>query len=444
MTIEIPSDVLELGKVLECAGYEWVLVGGCVRDALRGVEPHDYDMATNATPDEMKAALSGFRSFETGIQHGTLTVLTGKRSVEVTTYRIDGGYSDSRHPDAVQFSSSLLDDLSRRDFTVNALAYHPEKGLVDEFGGVQDLKDGVIACVGDAATRFREDALRILRALRFASTLGFSIEFNTKNAIRSEYPLLEHISAERIWAELVKILQGKAAGEILRSYREMFFFLMPELAPMDGLDQKNPYHDKDVWEHTVSAVEHTPEDKFLRLAALFHDCGKSDTFFTDADGIGHFYGHAEKSEEKARAILNRLKVDNETKHQVLFLVEHHDRQFGGSDKALRRFAGKYGIENVRRLLLLMEADVSAQAPHVQAERIRELHRMMKILDRLEKENACLTIKDLAVDGRDVIACGITEGKEIGRILKTLLEDVLDERIPNERETLLEKIKTWKG
>lgn len=442
MKLTIPSDVKELGKALESAGYEWFLVGGSVRDALLGEAPHDYDMATDATPVEMKKALSAFRYFETGIKHGTLTVLTRARSVEVTTYRIDGGYQDARHPQTVTFSSSIQKDLARRDFTVNALAYHPIHGLVDEYGGEEDLKRGIIRCVREPEERFREDALRILRALRFSATLGFAIEPATARAIAKRYPLLSKISAERIWSELGKILCGKDAVRVLREYKEVFFFLMPEMAGMDGCSQQNPYHIFDVWEHTLQALSHTPPDMELRFAVLWHDLGKPETFTVDENGVGHFYGHAKKSAELAQTILIRMKADNKTKRAILRLIEDHDRMFGDSEKALRRYVANTSLSHTRALFKLKRADVWGQAPHVREERLEKITQAEHLLDEWEQEADCLSIKDMALGGKDIIHLGVPEGKQVGVMLNILFSLVLSGEVPNEREALLKKAEEY--
>lgn len=442
ITMNVPQDIMELGKCLEKAGFEWVIVGGCVRDALLGKTPHDYDLATSARPEEMKWVFAGCKVFETGIAHGTLTVLTRERSVEITTYRIDGEYKDGRHPEGVMFSSSLKEDLARRDFTVNALAFHPENGLFDFFGGQEDLKNGIIRCVGDADTRFHEDGLRILRALRFASVLEFQIEEETARAIHENYALLEHISRERIWEELKKLLSGKNAAKILREYADVFFFVMPCLASMKDFPQKNPHHIYDVWEHTLVCVEHTPPDPYLRLAALFHDSGKPETFSEDEMGIGHFYAHAKVSAEKAHSFLCGIKAEGEARRTIPSLVEDHDRQFGDSEKALRRFAGKKGIPYARNVLSLKRADISAQAPHLHEERFRKIAAWERLLDRLEEEHACLTLRDLQINGQDLMKLGVPAGKQIGEILNRILEEVTDGDLPNEKEILMGKAKEY--
>ncbi len=440
--MNIPQDILELGTLLEDAGYEWVMVGGCVRDFLLGKEPHDYDLATSARPDEMKEVFHEKKVFETGIAHGTLTVLSRERSVEITTYRIDGVYQDGRHPEGVTFSSSLKEDLARRDFTVNALAYHPKGGLFDFFGGKEDLENKVIRAVGDADTRFHEDALRILRALRFASVLGFQIEENTSRSILENYPLLEKVSRERIWEELKKLLVAQNAVDVLREYEDVFFFLMPGLAPMKDFPQKNPHHIFDVWEHTLSAVANTPPESYLRLASLFHDSGKPETFSEDEKGIGHFYGHAKVSADKVHDFLVEMKAEGEARRTVSSFVAEHDRLFGDSEKPLRRFAGKKGIPYVRKLLALKRADTLAQAPEFHSERLSYIANLEKVLDRLEEEHACLTLRDLEINGADLMALGIPAGEKIGKILNALLEKVVDGEIPNEREILLEKVKEY--
>ena len=439
MEIRVPEDVRELGNALERSGYEWYLVGGCVRDSLLGKTPHDYDVATNATPEEMKQSLGGFRYFETGIRHGTLSVLTRDRCVEVTTYRTDGDYIDARHPKSVTFVSSIAEDLGRRDFTVNALAFHPVRGMVDICGGAEDLNKSVLRAVGAPEERFREDALRILRALRFSATLGFAIHEDTARAICENAFLLKEISVERIWAELIITLCGKDAVRVLREYKEVFFFLMPEMAPMDGCEQKNPYHIYDVWEHSLAAMAHTEPDAVLRCAALWHDIGKPAVFSLDDKGVGHFYGHAKESARSAEAILRRMKTDKKTKEAILRLVEDHDRSFGGSEKALRRYVGRTSLSHTKRLIALQKADVWGQSPTVREERLLSLSHLAETLSKWEKEGECLSMKDLAVSGRDVMALGIPEGKKVGEALAHAFRQVLSGEWPNEKEILLEKI-----
>ncbi len=312
-------------ELLEAAGYEAYLVGGAVRDFVRDSSPaKDWDIATNALPEQVKAVFAGFRLIETGLKHGTVTVVIDHIQLEITTYRVDGGYTDHRHPDAVSFTRSLKEDLERRDFTMNALAYHPAAGVVDLVGGRADIEAGLVRCVGDPDRRFREDGLRMLRALRFASVYGMTIEPGTAAAVHRNRALLERIAAERVQAELTKLLCGRGAAAVLRSFADVLEVLIPELVPMFGFDQRNPHHDRDVWEHTIAVVEHTPPEPVLRWAALFHDMGKPSCFSLTEDGVGHFFGHAEQGAVMTERILDRLRFDRDGRERIARLVRYHD------------------------------------------------------------------------------------------------------------------------
>lgn len=432
----IPSGVRNVLHVLDGAGYEAWLVGGCVRDHMMGLPPKDFDVATSATADRVIAAFAGFRVIGTGLKHGTVTVLSEGVPVEVTTYRVDGSYSDGRHPDKVTFTSDIADDLSRRDFTINAMAYAPEKGYLDCFGGRDDLAGKIIRCVGDPDRRFGEDALRILRALRFASRLGFAIEPSTAQAIHRQRELLGKIAVERITQELFGLLCGDGAGSVMRQFSDVMAQIIPPLGRMYGFEQHNPHHDSDVWEHTLRAVDASPRDRVLRLAALLHDIGKPDCFAMGSDGIGHFYGHPAKSREIAEDIFDRyLRVDNRTKERVLFLVERHDEKLIPDRKILRRRMAKYGEDALRQLIALSRADLAGQAEQTAADLLQELDEAERILEELSSESLCLTLRDLAINGGDLMAMGVPKGPEVGRILKELLADVCDEKLVNTPEAL---------
>lgn len=435
--IQLPPQVEYALKKLQDAGFSAYIVGGCVRDALRGETPHDWDMTTSALPQQTKACFADDPVIETGLQHGTVTVLRDHMPLEITTYRIDGAYTDNRRPDSVTFTRNLRDDLSRRDFTVNAMAYHPSEGIIDLFGGQQDLQNKRIACVGTPSERFSEDGLRILRALRFSSVLDFTIAPETAAAIHAQKDLLLGISAERIFAELTKLLCGVGAERILREYADVLFTILPDLQPMYGFDQQNPHHCYDVYEHTLHAVSAIPPEPILRYAALLHDSGKPAVFTKDERG-GHFYAHAEISTEIARNSLHRLKSDRRTLDTVCRLVQHHDMVFPTpvSEKRLKRLVSKLGFEDTKSLLLLHRADVSAQAECHRAERIAQSDELLAMLDALAAADECLTLKKLAISGNDLIALGIPKGKEIGNTLNALLEQVIDGRLPNEKCALL--------
>lgn len=441
LNITPPAPVQTALNMLCGAGYEAFIVGGCVRDALRGAEPHDWDCTTNAKPDEICACFRDFHVIETGLQHGTVTVVIEHFPIEITTYRIDGVYADHRRPDSVTFTDSLTDDLARRDFTVNAMAYHPERGLIDPYGGADDLQAKIIRCVGSPHDRFDEDGLRILRAMRFASVLDFTIEKDTADAVHTQKTLLHHISAERIDTELTKLLCGIGAERVLTDFADVLFTVLPELEPMHGFDQQNPHHDYDVYAHTLKAVAACPPEPILRWAALLHDSGKPHTFTKDERG-GHFYGHAAVSKEIARRALNAMKCDRKRHDRVILLVEKHDMVMNGTAKQLKRIVRQIGDEAAEQLLLLHKADVTAQAACHRAERIEESDRLLQMLAELRAENACMSLKQLAVTGGDLLAIGIPQSKTIGETLNRLLESVIEGDLPNEHDALLAAAKKF--
>ena len=457
----VPSAALEALRRLWAAGYEAYLVGGCVRDALLGREPGDWDIATAALPEQVKAVFAGERVIETGLKHGTVTVLLGRTdchdqcehwsrkdknltslSLEITTFRTEAGYADHRHPDAVAFTSSLEEDLARRDFTINAMAWDPEEGIVDPFGGRADLEAGVIRCVGDPARRFDEDALRILRALRFSAQLRFSVEADTAAAALALRQTLELVSRERVAAELTKLLCGPDARRVLTEHWPILAVLLPELDPMAGLDQRSKYHCYDVLTHSAAAVEAVPPEKLLRWAALLHDAGKPACLRIDEAGGGHFYGHAKVSAELARTVLTRLRFDKDTVRRIAALVELHDYPIdppeGSPERAIRKLIGKLGEEDFFRLLALKRADALAHHPDYRG-RTAACDRLEALARELLSQPPCFTVKDLAIDGNDLLALGIPRGPELGRTLNALLEAVLDGRAPNEREALLGEV-----
>ncbi len=438
--MEIPAYVQSILKTLNAAGHEAWCVGGCVRDSLLsegrlpGRVPEDWDVTTSALPEETMA-LFGRHAIPTGLRHGTVTVRSDHRSVEVTTYRIDGAYHDHRRPDSVAFTSSLEADLARRDFTVNAMAMGLSGELRDPFGGQADLEKGILRCVGDPDRRFGEDALRILRGLRFAAVLGFALDPATGESIRRNRMLLKEIAAERIWVELSKLLCGPGAAEILRAYPEVPGVFWPELLPMVGFDQRNPHHIYDVWEHTLHAVEAVPGEAVLRYAVLLHDIGKPGCFHLDEAGIGHFYGHGAISRDLADRMLRRLKCATEFRETVVRLVEWHDRDIPRTDKGIRRALRALGETDLRRLIAVKRADNLAQAP-AYWDRQRELDRAEEILEKLLAEDACFSLRQLAVDGCDMMKLGLA-GPAIGRTLNLLLDAVVNGEQPNERAALLE-------
>lgn len=435
--MEIPENVQAVLKTLEAAGHEAWCVGGCVRDALMGRSPEDWDVTSSARPEET-LALFGHRGLPTGLKHGTVTVKTEEGPVEVTTYRIDGTYRDHRRPETVAFSRSLDEDLARRDFTVNAMARNLRGELRDPFGGREDLRRGILRCVGEPDRRFQEDALRILRGLRFAATLGLGIEPGTAAAVRRNRDGLRNIAAERIQAEFFKLLPGKDAAEVLRGCPEAFGVFWPELLAMVGFCQRNRHHCFDVWEHTLHALAAAPGDLVLRCTMLLHDVGKPDSFALDEQGVGHFYGHPAVSCDLADKMLRRLKCAAEFRETVVRLVEWHDRDIPRTDKSIRRALRILGEEDLRRLILVKRADNLGQAP-AYWDRQKELDKAEEILDKLLAEDACFSLKQLALKGGDLLALGLS-GPAVGKALEELLEKVIDGVLPNDREALLEHVR----
>jgi len=433
---EIPEYVCKVLKTLKRGGHEAWCVGGCVRDSLLGRTPGDWDVTTSALPEETLAMFAG-RAAPTGLRHGTVTVRLGGDSVEVTTYRVDGIYRDHRRPESVSFTRSLEEDLKRRDFTVNAMALGPDGTLRDPFGGQVDLRRGILRCVGEPDRRFREDALRILRGLRFAAVLGFSIDPATAEGIHRRRALLGEIAPERIWAELQKLLCGKAAAAALREYPDVLGVFWPEVLPMVGFDQHNRHHCFDVWEHTLHALEAVEPEMVLRCTMLLHDIGKPTCFTMDAKGNGHFYGHPAVSRDLADGMLRRLKCGNADRETVLRLVEWHDRNIPRTDRGLRRALLALGERDLRRLLAVKRADNLAQATEFR-DMQGEIDRAEEIMDRLLKEDACFSLRQLAVNGNDLTVLGFS-GPDLGRALESLLNAVVEEEVPNNREALLQYI-----
>ena len=440
LSLSPPAGVGQALAVLEAAGWESWVVGGCVRDALLGRTPHDWDVTTAAPPEAVMAAFAGQRVLETGLKHGTVTLLTGDGPVEITTFRADGDYGDGRHPDSVAFVTDLHEDLKRRDFTVNAMAWSPTRGLRDDFGGCRDLAERIIRCVGDPEERFTEDALRILRALRFAARYGFAVEEDTARALRELRERLKLVSMERIFAELKGILIAPGAGEILRTFPEVFFVVFPEMEPMLGFDQRRPHaHHLDVWGHTALAVESSPPDELVRLTMFFHDCGKPSVFSLDPEtGLGRFLDHPKAGAELADVLLRRLRCDNDTRRRVTELIRNHQMLDGHSRRVIRRLLAQLGEEDMHRLLEVLRADARAHTPETCAKRLARADEDERLLEELLAENACLHVKDLKISGADLQNLGISPGPEMGRILNALLEEVMDETLPNRREDLLRR------
>lgn len=437
--IEVPAPVQFIIQELEKCGHEAYMVGGCVRDNILGRVPHDYDICTSATPEEIIKAFPYEQIIPTGLQHGTVTILINGEPYEITTYRIDGEYTDSRRPDSVKFTDNLIEDLKRRDFTINAMAYNPRTGLIDPFNGMKDIQHKKIRCVGSSKERFGEDALRILRAIRFASQLDFTIMPNTDWEIVQQYKSLKNISIERINSEFCKIVSSNNFCVSMVLYEKVFSLFIPEIKDIVGFKQNNPYHIYDVWEHTVHAIEQCDnddvDDLILKLAVLFHDIGKPHSYQDGENGIRHFKGHGRVSADITNSIMRRLRFDNGTKEKVVELIYYHDATFEVGKKYVKRWLNKIGEEQFRRLLNLRRADIKAQNPKYIKDRIQKVNEIEILLDEVLSEESCFTMKDLAVNGRDLISIGYKSGKELGNVLNTLLQMVINEEIINDKEIL---------
>ena len=435
MRLQLPAAVNMIIDVLQAHGYEGFAVGGCVRDSVLNRTPDDWDITTSATPYQVKELFS--KTVDTGLQHGTVTVMVHGVGYEVTTYRIDGEYEDGRHPKEVQFTSNLTEDLKRRDFTINAMAYSKDRWLIDEFGGMQDLQRKIIRCVGDPWQRFGEDALRILRAVRFAAQLGFEIEENTKKAIVELAPTLSKISAERIQTETVKLLMSDRP-EMWRSVYDLGItrIIMPEFDAIMETPQNTPHHMYNVGEHTLKALSLTEKDRILRLTMLLHDIGKASMRTTDANGVDHFKGHGPAGKEIAKKILRRLKFDNDTIAQVTHLIYWHDYRPAPEEKAVRRAIYKVGEDLFPLFLKVQRADNLAQSMYLREEKLARIDGVEKLYHEIMEKHQCVSLKTLAVTGRDLIAEGMKPGLQMGAVLQELLEMVLDQPEMNEKEKLL--------
>lgn len=430
----IPREVNTVLETLTAAGEKAYLVGGCVRDLLRGEVPSDYDMTTSALPERVMA-LFRENAHPTGLPHGTVTVVSEGRPIEITTMRCDGAYHDNRHPESVRFTDKIEEDLARRDFTVNAIAMVGDGAIIDPYGGQRDLSAKILRCVGDAEVRFTEDALRILRLLRFASTLGFAIEESTAAAAREKCALLQNIAHERAYAELNKLLCGENVTRVLLDFPEVIGAVMPEVLPSVGFDQRNFHHCYDVWGHTAYSVGEVPNKRELRWTMLFHDLGKPHCFTLDAQSVGHYYGHTAISTEIAKGIMERLHFENALKCAVLAQLECFDDLFPIKRAAIHKEMAKRGRAVVENLLYTKMADNAAKAPEG-LERAQAPYRAAKeIFDTLCAEGACCTVGELAVSGQDMMEIGFS-GKAIGEVLQRLLDEVAAEKLPNEREKLL--------
>lgn len=437
LEIEIPQGAAWVLKQLRDAGYEAYVVGGCVRDSLLHRMPDDWDITTSAKPEDTKRIFR--RTVDTGIQHGTVTVMVDRTGYEVTTYRIDGEYADGRHPEHVTFTASLLEDLKRRDFTINAMAYSPAEGLVDEFDGIGDINRRVIRAVGDPVQRFTEDALRMMRAIRFSAQLDYRIDEDTREGIRLLAPNLQKVSAERIRVELEKLLLSEHPEELKEAYElGLLRQFLPELSECMECGQNNPHHCLSVGDHILCAVKAARRDKVLRLALLLHDIAKPQVKTTDENGIDHFHGHAARSAALADRILRDLKYDNQTREAAVRLIAWHDCNLGDSLPEIRKSISELGEEWFLPLLEVKTSDVEAQSDYQRDEKLGKIEYWRNAFEEIRCAGDCLSLKDLAVSGKDLIAAGAAPGKEIGRILHEMLEEVLREPAHNTREYLLEK------
>ncbi len=453
MDILMPKAVSTILTMLENSGHEAYIVGGCVRDSLLGLTPHDWDICTSATPDAIQACFAAHRTVPTGIQHGTVTVLFDETSYEVTTFRRDGAYTDGRHPKQVQFVSSLKADLARRDFTINAMAYHPMKQLIDPFGGAKDLQSGVLKAVGDAKQRFTEDALRIVRALRFAAKYSLTIEAQTRAAMRALAPNVQQVSKERRTDELLRTLAAPFPGKYFRQCTDILFALLPPLATCEGFLQNSLWHEHDVLTHILRAVDEVrftqemDETDFVtvRLAALLHDIAKPSCYHFGNDGHGHFKGHVQMGAEMASRILQEhLRLPKQMHATIVTLIAQHDADFVPSAKLVRRYLSRLGEKQLALLLALRKADILAHGENaVNYRKSQTVYentlQFAALMKQITETEHCFTVKDLAVNGYDLENAGIQQGAAIGKTLRALLDMVLDARVPNEKAALLQAI-----
>ncbi len=440
MKIELPDYIKTAINNLSRGGFKAYAVGGCVRDSIMGNIPHDWDLCTDALPDEVIATFSEYKAIGTGLKHGTVTVVIDDMPVEITTFRIDGVYSDSRRPDSVKFVRSLKEDISRRDFTINAIAYSDTEGLIDLFCGKEDIENRLIRCVGEPEKRFSEDALRIMRALRFSSCLGFFIEEKTSLAIIENKKLIDSVAPERISVELDKLLLGDNVAEVMRKYREVIAQIIPEIKPCFDFSQKNPHHSLDVYEHIIKSIASIPKDRILRLTMLLHDIGKPECFSVDEKGIGHFKGHQKVSAQIAKEVLRRLRYDNDTISLVTTLITEHDNRIPPEKKAVKRFLSKYGYEFFKLQTEIRRADCHAQSPMLLKQKLGQIDDVTKLAEEILAQGECFSIKDLKIKGDDLLKIGFIEGKDIGDVLNRLLDGVIVGEFENTEEVLIYKAK----
>lgn len=440
--IDMPNGAALILAMLKHCGFDAYVVGGCVRDSLLGLQPKDWDICTSALPEQVEDIFKGNRIIETGLKHGTVTIVMDDGQYEVTTFRTDGAYSDCRRPDNVTFVHNVEDDLARRDFTINALAYDGNGQLIDLYGGMYHLEQGIISCVGNADDRFNEDALRIMRALRFASVYGFKIADETAVAIHKNAKLLTNIAVERINVELCKLLCGKGALQILLDYNDIIATVIPEFKPCIGFDQNNRYHQYTVYDHIAHAVDnYKGTDLTVKLALFFHDIGKP-TCYTEDENGGHFHGHGIPSRDIAEQILQRLRFDNKTQKDVTELVLYHDSVIEPTPKTVKRWLNKIGEEQLLRLLEIRMADILAHAEGTQESRIERCVAVRELMNSIISEEQCFAIKNLLIRGTDILNLGVPQSKLVGEILNYLLDRVISGELDNKREVLINEVKYY--
>lgn len=451
LSINIPKNPALAISMLIGAGFEAGVVGGCTRDAIMNKTPNDWDICTSATPSEIESVFKDFKKLDVGLKHGTITVIINKEQIEITTYRIDGEYSDGRRPDDVYFTRNLIEDLSRRDYTINAIFFNELTGIIDPFNGVSDIENQVIRCVGNADKRLQEDALRILRGIRFACKLSFQIEESTKAAMFKNKELLKNVSEERISEEFIKMFQGENTVKVFHEFKEIIACIIPETEAMMGFKQNNPYHVHDVWKHTLIAMDNV-DGLILKLTMFFHDIGKPACYTVDENGIGHFYGHQDVSAMISSQIFKRMKLTSAQRisgkdlNDILELIKYHDILVEPTKKSIRKMLWRLNGNafQFQRLLLVKRADALAQSPGKLQSRLKELDDIEDVFNQVIKENSCTTLKDLSIDGNDLISLGIPKGKKIGEILNKLLQEVINENLQNEKEVLLKAAEKIEG
>jgi len=439
MNIECPKYINTAVLLLSKRGFDAYAVGGCVRDTIMGNTPNDWDMTTSATPEETIRTFHGYKTIPTGIKHGTVTVIIDGNPVEITTMRIDGEYTDNRRPDEVIFTEKIEEDLSRRDFTVNAMAYNNDKGIIDPFDGQGDIKRKIIKCVGNPDKRFNEDALRIIRALRFASVLGFDIDNDTAESIRNNYTLLGNVAKERIRVELIKLLSGKNVEKILTEFKDIFFFIIPQLKKLDGFDQHTQYHIYDVWTHTIKVVVNCENTPIMRVAALLHDVEKPSCFVLDKKGTGHFKGHPQKGAETAYGILKDLRFSNAEIKDICDIIALHDERPDGNKIKLAHLCSDYSTNTLTRVMKFIKAELYAKNPNFIEEDSKKCDTALEQIEEIKRSNIPLKTQELAIKGIELLDIGV-KSNQIGINLFKALNAIIDEKISNDRESILGYIK----